>query len=273
MTALNALLTTVADAVLGPLAGLPALAVIAGAALATALVVLGAMRLTSNQVALAGVKRRIQAGLLEMRLYNDDLRGLVRAQGDVLWHNLRYVGLSLVPLVVTALPLTLVIAQLQAWYGYTGLPPDVPTTITAVVEGSMTTLPRLEAPAVEVVGPARYFPTRHEVVWRVVPRQPGASSARVVMSGGTSVEKTVHVAAADVTARRSPSRDRAAFLQQLLYPSEAPIPDGAGLSTIRVPYPDRTLHVVGVDLHWLIAYLALTIVFVLGLRGPLGVVI
>jgi hypothetical protein len=273
MTVLNALLTAVADAVLGPLAGLPALAVIGGAALATALGVLGVMRLTSNQAALAGVKRRIQAGLLEMRLYNDDLRGLVRAQGEVLRHNLRYVGLSLVPLAVTALPLTLAIAQLQAWYGYTGLAPGVPTTITAGVDGTLTALPALEAPALELLGPPRYFPTRREVVWRVVPRQPGPSTARVVTSGGTAVEKTVHVAGGDTTARRSPSRDRAAFVPQLLYPSEAPLPEDAGLSTVRVPYPDRTLRVAGVDMHWLVVYLVLTIVFVLGLRGPLGVVI
>lgn len=273
MTLLNALLTAAADVVLGPLAGLPALAVIAGTALATALVVLGVMRLTSNQVALAEVKRRIQAGLLEMRLYNDDLRGLVRAQGDVLWHNLRYVGLSLVPLVITALPLTLAIAQLQAWYGYDGLPPGTATTITAAVEGAVTTLPQLDAPGLEVLGTPRYFPTRHEVVWRVVPRQPGAAMARVVMNGGAAVEKSVQVASGDVTARRSPSRDRAAFVQQLLYPSEAPIPEGAGVTSIRVPYPERALAVLGVELHWLVVYLALTVVFVLGLRGPLGVVI
>lgn len=272
MRALNALLTAIADGVLGPLAGLPALAVIAGAALATALVVLGVMRLTSNQAALAEVKRRIQAGLLEMRLYNDDLRGLVRAQGEVLWHNLRYVGLSLVPLVITAIPLTLVIAQLQAWYGYTGLTPGDPTTVTATFDGPVTTVPTLRADGIDVLGPGRYFPTRREVVWHVVPRIPGATSL-VLDSPAGQVDKTAMVSGASLTARRSPSRDRASFLQQLLYPSEAPIPDGLAMSSVRVPYPDRSLAVMGFDLHWLIVYLALTIVFVLGLRGPLGVVI
>ena len=150
MTTLNALLVRLADAVLAPLAGLSPLAVVTGAALATALVVLAAMRATSDQAALAAVKRRIHAALLEMRLYNDDLRALLRAQGEVIRHNLRYVGLSLVPLVVTAIPLTLAIAQLQAWYGYDGLTPGQPTTITATVAEGMTALPRLESPAGEV---------------------------------------------------------------------------------------------------------------------------
>ncbi len=40
-----------------------------------------------------------------MRLYNDDLPALLRAQGEALRHNLSYVGLSLVPLLITAVPL------------------------------------------------------------------------------------------------------------------------------------------------------------------------
>ena len=45
---------------------------------------LGVVRLTSDQAALAAVKRQIQADLFEMRLFNDDLRALLRAQGAVL---------------------------------------------------------------------------------------------------------------------------------------------------------------------------------------------
>lgn len=271
MTLLNALLAGAADAVLAPLAGLPAMAVVTGAALATALAILGVMRLTSNQSALAAVKRQIHAGLLEMRLYNDDLAGLLRAQGDVLWQNLRYVGYSLVPLVVTAIPLTLLIAQLQAWYGYEGLTPGRAVAITATVEEPLPGLPRLESPALEVVGTPRHFPTRREVVWRVVPRTSGSSTVTLVTSGGATVEKTLTVGAG--TARRSPLRSRASFLDQLLYPSEAPIAPGAGITAVRVPYDDRTLQVAGFETSWLVLYVALSLVFVLALRKPLGVVI
>ncbi|MEZ5416762.1 MAG: hypothetical protein R2708_05400 [Vicinamibacterales bacterium] len=273
MTLLNALVTRLADLVMTPLAGLPPLAVLTGAAVATALVVLGVMRVTSNQAELAAVKRQIHAGLLEMRLYNDDLRGLLRAQRDVLWQNLRYVGYSLVPLLVTAVPLTLVIAQLQAWYGYQGLEPGVETAVTASVEGPVAAPPRLEAAGLEVVGTPRYFPTRHEVVWRVVPRAEGETVARVTTAAGTVVEKTVHVAAGASTARRSPSRSRAGVVDQLLYPSEAPLEDGSGIVAITVPYADRTLRLASFDVHWLIAYVALSVVAVLALRRPLGVVI
>lgn len=273
MTPLNALFVRVGDLVLAPLAWLPPLAVLTGAALATALVVLGVMRLLSNQAAVAAVKRRIHAALLEMRLYNDDLRALLRAQGEVLAANARYVGLSLVPLVITAVPLTLAIAQLQAWYGYTGLTPGVETTVTATFDRPIAAVPTLRTGGLEVVGVARYFPSLRQVVWRVVPSAVGGSTVTVVTSDGATIDKSVQVAGDGVTARRSPSRDRASFWQQVLYPSEAPIDPATGVLSVAVPYGERAISVAGIEIHWLIAYLALSLVFVLALRGPLGVVI
>lgn len=274
MPLVNALLVRLADALLAPLAGLPPVAVVAGCALGSALAVLAVMRFTSNQTALATVKRRIHAALLEMRLYNDDLPALLRAQGEVLRHNLSYVGLSLVPLVITAVPLTLAIAQLQAWYGYTGLTPGTPVVVTAAVGGNAgAALPRLEGAGVEVAGPPRYFPTLGEVTWRIVPRQPGPATLRLVTAGGTVIDKQVHVAAGDEVTRRSPVREQASFLGQLLYPSEPPLDTAAGVTAIRLPYPERLLAIAGQTVHWLYVYLALTFAFVLLLRKPLGVVI
>lgn len=275
MTLVNAFLVRVANAVLSPLAGLPALAVVVACALGSALAVLGVMRFTSNQTALAVVKRRIHAALLEMRLYNDDLRALLRAQGEVLRHNLTYVGLSLVPLVITAVPLTLAIAQLQAWYGYAGLAPGVPTVVSASVDGRITgALPTLEATGADIVGPARYFPTLGEVTWQVVPRAGGAGQLRLTMPNGAVVEKSLQVAGTSHdTARRSPIREHANVVGQLLYPSEPPIDAATAVAAIQVPYPERSLSVLGQQTSWLYVYLLATFAFVLLLRKPLGVVI
>ena len=74
-------------------------------------------------------------------------------------------------------------------------------------------------------------------------------------------------------ARRSPSRERAGFVQQLLYPSEGPIDDGVGVHAVTVPYAERALDIAGLHVHWLVAYLVLAVAWVLVLRGPMGVVI
>lgn len=275
MTTLNAALTRAADLVLAPLAGLPAVAVILGAALATAVLVLLVMRATSNQTALAAVKRRIHAALLEMRLYNDDLRALLSAQGEVLRANLSYVWLSLVPLVVTAVPLTLAIAQLQAWYGYAGLQAGTPTVVVAeVTRDAATPLPTLEAPGCQVVGPGRYFPTLNQVAWHIVPREPGAHDLRV-RAGTTTEAKTLVIDGPGLPpiARRSPGREAPDFVTQVLYPSEPPLDTAGPIRAIRVTYDERTLSVAGWETHWLILYVAATFGFVLALRKPMGVVI
>ena len=292
MTTLNALLVRIADAVLSPLAGLPSLVVMLALAFVTALVVLGVMKVASNQAKMAAAKRRIHADLLEMRLYNDDVRALLRAQGSLLRHNGAYIWLSLVPLVITALPLTLAIAQVQSWYGYTGLVPGEPALVTVDLRGPASgVLPTLAASrlgdsalndsspgdsapgdsGLDGGGPGMYFPSLQQVVWRIVPRSPGAHVLRVQPAGGLAVEKTVYVGQGP--ARRSPSREGADLVTQLLYPSEPPVPDDSAVAAIRVDYPERSLTVLGFEVHWLVVYLAASFAFVLALRKPLGVVI
>ena len=121
MSLLNSVLDSVFDVLLRPLASLPALASLALVSLVTAIVMLLVVRGTSNQRALDDVKRQIHAALFEIRLFNDDLRAIFRAQGDMLRHNATYLRLSLVPMLWMIVPLALVMAQLQFHYGYQGL--------------------------------------------------------------------------------------------------------------------------------------------------------
>ena len=141
---------------------------------------------------------------------------LLRAQGALLRHNGRYLWLSLLPLVVTAVPLTLVIAQVQAWYGYSGLAPDVPVLVSAdLTPGVEPTGPRLEGDGVRVDGEAMYLPSLRQLVWRVVPTASGAHQV-VVQVNGVRYEKSLVVSTG--LTRRSPVRPPAALFDQLLEP-------------------------------------------------------
>ena len=51
-----------------------------------------------------------------------------------------------------------------------------------------------------------------------------------------------------------------------------PVPDDSAVAAIHVDYPERSLSVLGFELHWLVVYLAASFAFVLALRKPLGVV-
>ena len=73
--------------------------------------------------------------------------------------------------------------------------------------------------------------------------------------------------------RRSPVRLEASLVNQLLYPSEPPLPDDAPVTAITVAYREQDLAVWGWSLNWMIWYFALSLVFAFALRKPFGVTI
>ena len=99
MSYVNAVLRPVFDLLLAPFAGMPPIVSLVIVSLVTAVFMLIVFKRTSNQAALAEVKRRIHAGLFEIRLFNDDLRAIFRAMGSILLHNLNYLRYSLVTLI------------------------------------------------------------------------------------------------------------------------------------------------------------------------------
>ena len=80
----------------------------------------------SNQDRIDAVKRKIQASLFEIRLFNDDLGAILRSQMDILRHNLSYLRLQLFPLLFILPPVLVIMAHLQPFYGYQGLEVDQP---------------------------------------------------------------------------------------------------------------------------------------------------
>lgn len=91
--------------------------------LLTGLLMLVIFRLTSNQEGIKRVKDKIKAHLLELRLFKDNLNISLKAQGQILRHNFRYIGYSLKPMLVMMIPLILILVQLNFWFGYKPLRP------------------------------------------------------------------------------------------------------------------------------------------------------
>jgi len=279
----NRALTWLFDAGLGPLDRLPAIAGLAVLSLVTAIAVLIAFKWTADQRALVAAKRAMQAAIFEMRLFNDDVVALIRAQGDVLRHTLRYLRLSFAPTLWLIVPMLALLQHMEFRYGYTGLTIGAPVLVKLRLgdaiqgrdSGASETAPGtgavavLEAPdGVSVETPAVSLPSDGEIAWRVRPRAGGSYQLRVHVAG-TVLTKTMVVS--DAVARRSPVRPDAGLLNQLRYPSEAPLPAGSGLAAITIAYPDCPFSVAGWNIGWSGVYLALTLVFALVLKRPLRV--
>jgi len=270
MFLINRALTGLFDLLLAPFDRLPAVLGLAILALGTAIAVLLVFKWTSDQPSLTAAKRAIQAAIFEMRLFNDDLVLLFRAQGGVLRHTATYLRHSFAPTLWLLVPMMALLLHMEFRFGYSGL------TVghTALLKARLTTAAApvtLEAPAgIDVETDAVHFPSQREVVWRIRPRSPGSYELRVD-AGGARSTKTVEVS--DRVARRSPVRPGSHFIEQLLNPSEPPLPDATGLADITVEYPDRPFTVAGWNIGWSGVYLLLTLVFAFLLKGLFGVTI
>lgn len=275
MSYLNAVLRPLVDGLLYPFRGFPPMVGLVVVSLLTSIGLLLVFKKTSNQKALETAKRKIYAGIFEIVLFNDDFRAIFRAQLDILRHNLTYLKYSFAPMVWTLPPLVLLIAQLQFHYGYQGLEVGRTTLLKVNLEkGSYSEEEkpdlRLEAPdgGIQVIGPPVWIPSLGEMDFRIAPQAPGDYEIGI-SNGSETATKSVQVS--DRIIQRSPLRARG-FLDELLYPAEPPLPDGS-FRSIAVNYPEVDVNVFGWEIHWMIVYFVLSIVFAFALKGPFKVTI
>ena len=270
MTPLNRALTAVLDAVMAPLAWLPPMAGLVLLSLATAVAVLLAFKWTADQPALAAAKQAMQAAIFEMRLFNDDLVLLFRAQGEVVRHSLTYLRLSLAPTLWLIVPMAVLMLHMEFHFGYSGLATGEAALVKArLAESGASASATLAVPdGIQVETPAVVLPSEREIAWRIRPRMKGSYELRVRM-GSTEIGKSLLVS--DAVGRRSPVRPDASLASQLLDPSEPPVPSGDGLTSIAIDYPSREYRVAGWNIGWVGVYLALTLAFAWVLKGAFGV--
>lgn len=274
MSLINTPLRALFDALLYPFRGLSPWVTLIPISLATAIVLLLIFKRTSNQDALTAVKAKITAGLFEIRLFNDDLRTMFKAQGQILRRTLTYMRLSLVPMLWTLPPLILVIAQLQFHYGYDGFEPGESTQLQVVLKPDAVPAGkpqvRVDAPeGLTVIEPAVWIPSLREMAWRVDVDERGAYDLDISM-GAAAASKSVD--ATEIIVRRSPFRVRG-FLDELIYPGEAALPADSPFESITIRYADAAVNFLGFGIHWLIVFFVLSMAFAFALRKPFGVTI
>ena len=272
---MNAALVWLFDITLAPAIGAAPLTALVAVSVLTGLAMLVVVRYTSNQRAVAAAKQGIYAALFEIRLFNDDLGAVFSALRRMLWQNLQYLRYSFVPFAWVALPLTLFVVQLDAFYGYEGLTVGQSTLLTvrlretpapgafAAGNYSLETSGgiRVETPAIVLAG-------AREVHWRIVPTAPGdyTLTPRV---GDVPLPKRVHVS--NDVARRSPSRVAPGLVDQFLSPFEPPMPDGGGVTEIALAYTAPGLEVLGWRVHWMVLYVAVSMLTAFAFAKRFGV--
>jgi uncharacterized membrane protein (DUF106 family) len=234
----------------------------------TAIFMLFVFRFTSNQKGIREVKNKIKAHLLELRLFKDSLSLSLEAQGKILLCNLKYISYSLKPMLVMIIPLVLILSQLNLWFGHKPLILGERTILKVKVnesaEVSDIDFALESSPGLEAETPPLRIDAQNEMDWSLKAKENG-SQVLVLKVEGKSISKRVEVSPKTLV-KVSAIKVRRNFFDELLNPGEKPIPSELPLKKIEVDYPPQSMNLFGWNIHWIIIYFVLSIIFSFSFR-------
>lgn len=235
----------------------------------TGLFMLFVFRYTSNQQGIRKVKNRIKAHLLELRLFKDSLAISFKAQGSILRCNLRYISYSARPMLVMIIPLVLIIIQLNLWFNYQFLSSGEQAILKVTLkegfdplEVNFTVEP---SSGFEIETPALRIEEDREIDWRFRAKE-GSAPDLVVIADGEKYQKKIAIAQKPLS-KISAVKVRENFFSQVLNPGEAPLPSNSPLESIEILYSSKSMNFFGWNIHWLIVYFVLAIIFGFAFKG------
>ncbi len=224
----------------------------------------------SRQQAIRSIRDRIRGNILGVRLYQHDVRVVLKLQVTIMRDILTYVTHAFLPTLVLMIPVILILAQLNLRFALSPLRPDA----TALVKVTLQDAAALDAPihldvpdGLVVETPAVRIPSQREVAWRIRAEQPGQYALNVDV-GGREVEKKVWVGEdwGAVTGLRAHS-----LITALLYPGEPLLAPSDEIALIEVQYSPLPLALFGWPVHWLAVFLVLSLLTGFAFKRTLGV--
>src|SRR5215468_7971943 len=141
MNAFNAVASGVFDVVLAPIGHRQAWFDLLVWPVLAGVVALLVYKRISNQSGIARAKKGIAVHLLEIRLFRDDLVGVLVSTAKALGENALYLGHNLLPMVVMFVPMMAIVVQLVAHYALAPLPAGSTDLLTVRVDPSAAVKP------------------------------------------------------------------------------------------------------------------------------------
>lgn len=225
---------------------------------------------TSNQDKISRTKKRLQAYLLEIRLFGDDISLVLNAQKKLILDNFRYIGLMMRPMLFLTAPLLLLLIHMDHFYGAAPLEIGQSAIVTLKAAGRFGTnapVPELEAPTgIQVETPGVRVIETGQMSWRIRAEQPVEGDLKFRWGGH---EWTKSIAAGDpfryLSIRRVTSLGDAFW-----YTGEDRFAEDE-VDWIEVRYPAAEVSMAGIGLHWIIWFFVISMVVAYGLKGYFGV--
>jgi len=225
----------------------------------------------SSQSGIARAKNLIKLHLLEIRLFKDDILGVLAATAKIVLRNVVYIAHNLAPMAVMLLPMLVILAQLVAWYAYAPLPEGSVRLLKARLDKAHSSVPAtavtLQLPEGVVLEAPPVRTARGEIAWRL--RAETSGDHELVLRAGDETE--VKGMAVGGPARKVPVL-RSKGWDSLLYPGEEALPRDSAFASIRIDYPARELGPLPAgEAGILLAFFVLSLAVGFAFKGALGV--
>ena len=240
--------------------GIAALATLAPISALAGIAILLVFRHTSDQAAIRRAKGVAQAHLLEFRLFMDDPVLVLRAQRDLIAANFRFMRLMLRPVLWMIVPMGLLLALLEGFYGHAPVRVGDPAIITAQVNHADAALALRATPGFTVETPAVHVPAERQVSWRIRSERAGTAELQILCDGRAIAKRASAGAGIHFLSER-----RGSLVSLFLYPPETPLSDNE-IRWIEIRYPPATI----LHLDWLIWFFAISAVTAFALRRRIG---
>jgi hypothetical protein len=270
LAVLNRATTAAGDGVYAGVGWLPAWAGLTLLSALAGVLLMIAFRYTSNQRGIGAARDAISANLLSLKLYKGELGVALRAQGRLLgalarlqWHTLR-------PMLILALPLMLVAAQMGLRYQWRPLRPGeealVRVTLNSAAAEHGGTAARL-APNLGVADAVGPVPGGGALVWRIRAGAPGRHTLIFTINGVPLEKELVVGTPYERVSETRPGRD---WTAQLLHPAEKPLRASDPAQRIVVEYPGVDSRIYGAD-WWILTFFVVSMIAALAAKPFLHV--
>ena len=238
--------------------------------LLTALLILTIFRLTSNQKKIKWAKDKVKAYILEIRLYRDQPRVILKALGNILLFNSMYLRYVLVPFLFIFIPVIFIIINLNFRYQHSGLLPEktflIKIFLNKTADPHAISIDQTEN--FKIDPEALFIPTHDEINYKLLPLKSGRHDIIITLNH-LKISKTLFVG--DKPTLISPARVDLNFWEVMSNPIESPLPKGSPIKRIEVIYPLRENSFLGIRIHWLLSFFVLSLLFALILKIPMKV--
>lgn len=208
--------------------------------------------------------KRMQAYMMEMRLYDREPKLVFKAMGNLFWWNAKSIMSLLGPMLWVTVPMLLMFFQMEHYYGMR----PVQTGESAVVTVKFSSPDAIDGPVsleagdgVEIETGAVLATRRSMASWRIKGLEEGEHTLTIHV-GETAVEKSFNVGTERVRVSKRRARGGP---DAFVYPIEPRLEAGP-ISWIDIRYPTTDTPWLGTSMHWLLWLVIVSLVGALLVR-------